>query len=165
MFPRYASAIVATIVVLGGAVALANPVGLIAQSSTQASPAASLDRGASWLRELNLTADQVQRIQTIRGQYREQLTQQRQSVRKAQQEMRELMAGSASTDTVRQKHNQVKTLRQQLADTQFESILAIREVLTVEQRRQFAEQMQRRRGEFRNRRNRMERQGAGSFEF
>ena len=39
----------------------------------------------------------------------------------------------------------MKTLREQLADTQFNSLLETREVLTLEQRRKFAEQMQQRR--------------------
>ena len=156
MSPRYISAIIAAIVALGGAVVLANPTyllsgGSIAQAPAGAPPDAPNRGGPGWLRDLNLNPDQVQKIQAIRSQYKDQLAQRRQAARQAHQELRVLMAGDASTDAVRQKYNQVKTLKQELADAQFDSMLAMREVLTVEQRRQFADRMQHRRGEFKHR--------------
>jgi len=45
-----------------------------------------------------------------------------------------------------EKNRQVETLKQQVADIRFDRMLAMREVLTPEQRRQFAERMQNRWG-------------------
>jgi Spy/CpxP family protein refolding chaperone len=61
------------------------------------------------------------------------------------------MASTASQNQIREKYRQVETLKQQVADIKFESMLAMREVLTPEQRRQFAERKQNRWGNYRNR--------------
>lgn len=172
MSPRYVSAIIAAIVTLGGAAILAHPQSILSQSMAQvpsgaptapsSTPTDTPNRGGGWLRNLNLSPDQVQRIQAIRNQYKDSLNQKRQAMHQAQQALRSLMAGNASADEVRTKYAEVKALRQELADTQFESMLAMREVLTVEQRQKFAAQMQQRRGEFKNRmRDRKEHRGPG----
>jgi Spy/CpxP family protein refolding chaperone len=48
---------------------------------------------------------------------------------------------SSSKEQVHEKYNQLKNLRQQLADAQFENTLAIREVLNPEQRQKYADCM------------------------
>lgn len=101
--------------------------------------------------QLNLTQAQKQQIQAIRNQYKGQLTQSRQAVRQAQEELKTLMTGTASANQIREKHRQVLTLRQKLEELQFESMLAMREVLTPEQRKQFGQMMQQRRDNFRDR--------------
>ncbi|MGH2415260.1 MAG: Spy/CpxP family protein refolding chaperone, partial [Microcystaceae cyanobacterium] len=88
-----------------------------------------------------LTAQQMQQIKTIRTQSKDQIDQKRQAFRQAQQELKALMAGTASKEQVRDKYNQLRTLRQEVADVQFDNTLAIREVLNPEQRQKFAEQM------------------------
>jgi Spy/CpxP family protein refolding chaperone len=60
------------------------------------------------------------------------------------------MAGNASADEIRAKHRQVQELRQQMEEVSFESMLAMREVLTPEQRSQFARLIEQRRANFRN---------------
>lgn len=115
---------------------------------------------AQLFEELNLTPEQTQQIQAIQNQYQDQISQRRQAVRQARQELLELMAGTASESQVREKYRQVETLKQQVEETRFDSMLAMREVLTPEQRRQFAERMQNRRENFKNREmNTSERQG------
>jgi Spy/CpxP family protein refolding chaperone len=52
---------------------------------------------------------------------------------------------------MREKHRQIIGLRQQLKEVQFESTLAMREVLTPEQRSQLAQMMQQRRQTAKNR--------------
>ncbi len=104
-----------------------------------------LRRGIGWLRDLNLNADQMQKIQAIRRQSKEQIDRQRQAVQQAQQELQSLMISDAPIAQIREKYRQVKTLREQLADTQFDSLLDVRQVLNPDQRRKFAERMQRRR--------------------
>jgi Spy/CpxP family protein refolding chaperone len=65
-------------------------------------------------------------------------------VRQASQELRDLMAGTASADQIRTKHQQLQQLRQQLEEVTFESTLASREVLTPDQRKQLAQLMEQR---------------------
>jgi Spy/CpxP family protein refolding chaperone len=84
-------------------------------------------------------------MRAIRSQYKDKISQGRQNVRQAQQELRELMVGTASEDQLRTKYSQVKTLKQQVGDIQFESMLATRKVLNAEQRRTFANRVMRRR--------------------
>lgn len=104
------------------------------------------DRGGErWLQQLNLSREQMQKIQAIRARYKTKIEQNSQILRQAQQELSNLMAGVASTNEIREKHRQVEQLRQQLAQMRFESMLEIRDVLNPEQRRQFIQMMQQRR--------------------
>ena len=103
---------------------------LIAQTPSQ-------PRQANWLKELNLSSEQLEKIREIRKQYQGQLTEQRQAARQAQQQLNQLnqlMATNAPTEQIRQKFDQVQTLKQKLGDTRTESMLAIRNVLNAEQR-------------------------------
>ncbi|OLP17670.1 hypothetical protein BST81_15230 [Leptolyngbya sp. 'hensonii'] len=97
------------------------------------------------LKELNLSQSQIQRMQAIRNQYKSQIAQKREVLQQAQRELRGLMAGTASKGQVLDKFRQVESLRQQLTEIQFNSMLDIRDILTPEQRRKFAEIMQNRR--------------------
>lgn len=101
---------------------------------------------ADWLKALNLSSEQVQKIREIRSRYENRLTEQRRAVRQAQQELKQLMAGNASADQLRQKFDQLQSLKQRLGDTRMESMLAIREVLTAEQRQKLTEVMKHRGG-------------------
>jgi periplasmic protein CpxP/Spy len=153
MSPRRLSILAAVLVALGGAVAIANPSSLrfqpLAQAPASPSPTESTKPDhpmePGWLKELNLSADQLQKMRAIRSQYKDTISQGRQSVRQAKQELQALMAGDASDAQIREKYKQVKTLKQQVADAQFESMLATRNVLNPEQRRKFASQMQKQR--------------------
>jgi Spy/CpxP family protein refolding chaperone len=93
---------------------------------------------------LNLSADQKQKMQAVRDRYKEQISQRMQAVRQARQELETMMAGTANA-------SQIIGLRQQLEEVQFESTLAMREVLTPEQRSQLAQMMQQRRQTAKNR--------------
>jgi periplasmic protein CpxP/Spy len=150
--------IAAALILLGGAVALAKPTLQSSAPSPEAisssdpqgvaqSPVVPPMRqpGMGWLRDLDLSPDQMQKIRAIRGQYQEKLMSQRQAARQAQRELRTLMAGDASIEEIRQKYRTVQTLHQQVADTQFNSLLEMRQVLTPPQRQKFAERMEQRR--------------------
>ena len=114
---------------LTDAIALANPHPYIAlQLAQRRSPR------ATWLRELNLSPEQLQKIQEIRNQYQERLNEQRQALQQAQQELKQLMASNTPVEQIREKFDQVQTLKQKLGDTRMESMLAIRDVLNPEQR-------------------------------
>jgi Spy/CpxP family protein refolding chaperone len=151
MSPRSITLLTAAIVAFGGAIAIANPTPFSAPVAQVPADLPGMGRGGGWLRDLDLTPEQIQQIQQIRRQRKDELAGQRQAMRQAMEELRQLMASDAPADQIRQKHAETRALRQKLADAQFENLLAIREVLTPEQRRKFAEQMQHRREQFRNR--------------
>ncbi len=137
---------------LGGAVALANPNSLLPQAIAQNEEQRRPEGGkARLIQELNLTPEQTQQLQAIQNQYQDQVSQRQQAARQARQELLDLMAGTASEAQVREKYRQVETLKQQASQIRFDSMLAMREVLTPEQRRQFAERMENRRENFKNR--------------
>ncbi len=143
---------------LGGAVALAKPNSLFPQLVAQNQNAGGGEnRGArgqlKLMEQLNLTSDQKQKLQSIHSQYKDRISQRKQVVRQASQELKNLMTGNASTDEIRAKHKQVQNLRQQLEEVSFESMLAMRDVLTPDQRNQFAQLMEQRRANSRNRTN------------
>jgi protein CpxP len=149
MSPRRISVVAAVLITLGGAVAIANQPSLFSQSRNQSSTEQRAqdkdqDRGRDkqgWLKDLNLTPDQLQKIQVIRNQYKDQFSQQRQTAQQAQRELRDLMAGDASSEQIRQKYKQVQALKQQYANTRFNSMVDIREILTPEQRQKFVNHM------------------------
>jgi periplasmic protein CpxP/Spy len=101
--------------------------------------------------KLNLSADQKQKMQAVRDRYKDQVSQRMQAVRQARQELGTMMAGTANASQMREKHRQIIGLRQQLEEVQFEITLAMREVLTPEQRSQLAQMMQQRRQTAKNR--------------
>lgn len=101
--------------------------------------------GEHWLDDLNLSEAQQQQIKAIREQYRPQMDANRTAVQTAREDLKQLMSSSASDSELRQKHNQLQDLMQQGGTLRFESMLAIRNVLTAEQRQQAATFMEERR--------------------
>ena len=101
------------------------------------------------LKQLNLSTEQLQKLKAIRDRNLVRIRELAQQSRQASKELRDLMAGSESSDVIRAKHNQVLTLQQELQKQHFERMLAMREILTPQQRSQFNESMQK------NRSNRM----------
>jgi periplasmic protein CpxP/Spy len=140
------------LVLMGTAIALTFPAPVpgfsLAPTLAQAPAKLQQQELRGWLRELNLSTDQLQQIRQIRNQYQGRLTQQRQAVQQGQQELKQLMAGNASTEQVRQKFEQVQRLREELQKTRMESMLAIRKVLNPEQRQKLAELMKQRGNRF-----------------
>ncbi len=133
---------------VGGGGAIVHPSAAVAQTRTPKPTRPNRRLGNNnFLQELNLTPQQTQKMQAIRGQYKDQIKQQNQALRQSQQALQGLMAGTASKEQVRSQYRQVAALRQQLAELHFSSILDIREVLTPDQRRKFADLMQRRQGQ------------------
>ena len=60
--------------------------------------------------------------------------------------MRSLLASDVDPEQLRQQHQQLQDLRQQASDRCFTTMLEIREVLTPEQRIEWAELIRQRRG-------------------
>ncbi len=151
MSPRRLSVLAAIVIAIGGAVVVANPSSFGLGSIAQAPAARPSPDKSEWLKDLNLSTDQLQKIQAIRSQYKDKISQNRRTLRQSQQELRNLIGSEASTDQVREKYTQVKAIKQQLADAQFESMLATREVLNPAQRRQFVDHMLKAHENFRDR--------------
>ena len=159
---RRVSVLTVLMLSLGSAVAFANPNSFLPQTVAQNTENQTRPNPAKarLFQELNLSPEQTQQIEAIQNQYQNQISQRKQAVRQSRQELVDLMAGTASQSQIRQKYRQVETLKQQVSDLRFDSILAMREVLTPQQRRQFAERMENRGRNFKNREmNRSENQG------
>jgi periplasmic protein CpxP/Spy len=86
------------------------------------------------VKELNLSRDQIQRLQQLRKNAQGQNKERRQALQAAKQELNQLIQGTGNSDQIRQKRQQVQSLQREIADTNFENTLAIREILTPEQR-------------------------------
>lgn len=131
-------AVIAAFCLSGGGVLVLTDAIVLANSNDQPSLHLAQKKPRSvktdWLRDLNLSPEQIQKIQEIRSQYQERLNEQKQAVRQAQQELKQLMASKASTERIRQKFDQLQDLKQKLGNTRMEVMLAIRNVLNPEQR-------------------------------
>jgi Spy/CpxP family protein refolding chaperone len=149
MSPRHLSLLAASLILLGGTIAIADPSAWFGRSRSQ--PEATLSAGdpnlgdEGWLKDLNLSPAQLQQVRSIRNQRKDSLIQQRREMGQAQRRLQEMMAGETTAAQIRRQYSQVRTLREQIAENQFNTLLETREVLTLEQRRKFAEQMQQRR--------------------
>lgn len=103
-----------------------------------------------WMKQLNLTSQQQQQLTAIRQKYQGQMDQLREQLRKNQAELRTMMDGTTPTNTIVAKHDQIMGLRQQLDKLRFQSMLESRDVLTPDQRKQFAQLMNQRRDQMRS---------------
>ena len=97
------------------------------------------------LKQLNLSPEQLQRLKTIRDRQVPQIRDLAQQSRQANKELRDLLAGTESSEVIRSKHTQVLNLQQELRKQHFERMLAMREILTLQQRSQLNEIMQKHR--------------------
>jgi periplasmic protein CpxP/Spy len=105
-------------------------------------PAGNLNNLA---KELNLSGDQIQKLQQLRKNAQGKTKESRKILQANKQELNQLIQGNASADRVRQKRQQVQSLQREIADTNFEQTLAIREILTPEQRVKLQQVMEQRR--------------------
>ncbi|MDJ0616963.1 MAG: Spy/CpxP family protein refolding chaperone [Calothrix sp. MO_192.B10] len=95
---------------------------------------------------LGLDDNQVKEIQSIHNQAKKDTQSLRQEMKVAKQEMRQLMGSNTATDEeLRQQYDKIQGIRQQLSLKRFEKKLAVRKVLTPEQRAKMAELKQQRR--------------------
>ena len=97
------------------------------------------------LKQLNLSPEQLQKLKAIRDRDQVQMRELAEKSRQASKDLRDLLAGSESSDVIRAKHNQVLNLQQELRRQHFERTLAMREILTPQQRKQLNEIMQKNR--------------------
>jgi len=144
-----------TLLILGGGIAQAQPRGnWDRQGTVVAQRGGRGQRGPNGglMQQLNLSAEQQQEIQAIRERYQPQLSQSREAVQQAREQLRNLMTGNGSENQIRAQHQQVQQLAQEMGNLHFESMMEIRAVLDESQRQQFGEMMNQRRDRLSNRR-------------
>lgn len=123
--------------------------GKIAQASSDAPRFKMGRRGKGGMKkifqQLNLSSEQQERIKAIRQESKESNSSLHQEMMQAKEEMNKLMATSNTSDSeLRQQHEKIQSLKQQLGNKRFETMLKIRQVLTPEQRTKMAELTQQR---------------------
>jgi Spy/CpxP family protein refolding chaperone len=106
--------------------------------------------GKRMIEELKLTAEQVSKIKTIHEKHRpvdDSFRADRAKLREAHEALRAAMQSDVSADELRKKFEAIQAVRpkcedrQEMAKRRFEEILAIREILTPEQRKAFRGRM------------------------
>lgn len=119
---------------------------ILAQSPNRPDRAESGDMpSGKMLKQLNLSTEQLQKLKAIRDRDLARIQEMTRQSRQANTELRDLLGGSESIDVIRAKHNQVLNLQQELRKQHFERMLAMREILTPQQRSQLKEIMQKNR--------------------
>ena len=109
------------------------------------------DRAERLFETLDLSEEQATQIRTIREGDRDAMQALREAERTERETMHELMAGTATDAELRAQHEKLQTLDREVADLRFENMLAVRNVLTPEQRTEVSERMEQRREEHRGR--------------
>ena len=94
--------------------------------------------GLEGIQRLNLTPEQRQQLAALRAKNLEdgRLIQDRQALKEATEQLRTLMAGDGSAAEIRRQHQIIQELRQRLAERRLETMLAVREILTPQQRQE-----------------------------
>ena len=144
MLLRYCSVGAACLISLGSSAALAGLTNPLLPANDERSAAIK----GQFMDELNLSNAQKQKFQQIYRRYQGQISQHQDKLLVAQQQLKQMMIGTDSAAAIRTQYQEVVRLRQALDNLRFESMLEMREVLTPNQRRQFALLMQQRRDDF-----------------
>lgn len=92
---------------------------------------------AKMVEELNLSAEQKQKLNEIRTEFRKTLPEKRKAMKAAREELQTVLRGSASADEARKKFQDLKQKEDTFTEARFEKVLAIRALLTPEQRQKF----------------------------
>ncbi len=137
------------VAILSMAIALGSSSSVIAQETPEGRPLRNPPM--QLLRQLNLTEAQKQQIKTIQERDRESRKSAIEQLRSGETELKNMLDGTSSNETIRAKFNQIQNLRQQNMKMHFEQMLAIREVLTVQQRSQLSQILKSGQGKFRER--------------
>lgn len=102
----------------------------------------SIDHGDSKItlfQQLNLTANQQKKIEKIHRFYYPKIIKLKKQLAAIKEELTNMMSSTESATVIRIKHQEVLEIRQELGKLQLETMLETREVLTLEQRQNFAE--------------------------
>lgn len=97
------------------------------------------------LEQLNLSDRQKQKLAQIHQQFQPKVAKLNETMQTEQIALRNMIVGTDSEVAIRTKHQELLDLRQSFDELRFESILAMREVLTPQQRTQFSQMMRQQR--------------------
>lgn len=100
-----------------------------------------LDSAKSLTEQLHLTPQQREQIGKIQQKYKQPLTELHKNLNSAQRELVQMIVGVESIPTIRNKHQQITELQQEMGELHLTSMLEIRQILTPKQRQQFAQIM------------------------
>ena len=109
---------------------------IIANSSVEPN---SSQQPISLFQQLNLTVEQQQQIRQIHFSYRQQIRHKKNNIARLQQQLSEMMVGTEPVELLRAKNQKLSILRQEVGALRFESMLAIRKILTPQQRQKYKE--------------------------
>jgi Spy/CpxP family protein refolding chaperone len=109
---------------------------IVANNSTATN---SSQQSIGLFQRLNLNQEQQQQIRRIHQQYKRQIRKKRHSIDKLQQQLSNMMVGTEPVELLRAKNERLSVLRQEIGALRFESMLAIRNILTPQQRQKYKE--------------------------
>ena len=113
----------------------ASPTNKIVQHTSEVVPKEQI----SLLQQLNLTSAQQQQIEQIHLRYRQQIQKKKQDIARLERQLSDMMVGTEAVELLRAKNQELNILRQEMRSLHFESMLATREILTLQQRQKFRE--------------------------
>lgn len=156
---RISKGVIICLALIGGC-SLGQWVGDALQPSVaQAPERAQRQRGL--FRDLQLSRQQRQAIRKIRQQYGPQTREKAQLLRQTRQDLKAMIAGESAEDEIRSQFQTLEQLTQETLNLRFENMMAIREVLTPDQRQQLAQKLEARRQQRQQRRREFNRQIPG----
>lgn len=97
-------------------------------------------RGKVWaeaMKELNLTSEQQAKMKELNQKKHDELGSKRNAMKQAREDLHNALKGTAPDADVRQKFESLQKLQDEFARARFEHVLAVRAVLTPEQREKF----------------------------
>ncbi|MEM9276807.1 MAG: Spy/CpxP family protein refolding chaperone [Cyanobacteria bacterium P01_F01_bin.143] len=97
------------------------------------------DAKITLFQKLDLTAAQQKKIERIHLLYYPEIIKIKEELTAIKEELTIMMSGNESATMIRRKHQEILNLRQELGKLQLESMLQTREILTLEQRQNFAD--------------------------
>ncbi len=127
-----------------GVCSLGQWVGNTLQPSVAQSPERQRQRPGLF-RDLQLSRQQRREIRAIRQQYGPQTREKVQLLRQTRKELKAMIAGESPDAEVRTQFQSLEQLTQETLKLRFENMMAIRKVLTPDQRQQLAEKLAERR--------------------
>ena len=99
---------------------------------------------AKMMKELGLNDEQKAKVKEIRKEYKPKMKEIRAEKKEARKKFHEVFASEADSDDVRDAHEKITDLKEKLHELKLKKMLAIRDVLNVDQRKKFMEMKKKR---------------------
>ena len=89
------------------------------------------------LKRLNLTKEQKEKLEKIRSSAQTQMKALREKKRATRKKMKDAFSTETSKDELKKIHGEMQAIKAQLSSARFERMMAIREILNPDQRKEF----------------------------